>query len=241
MKILAIESSGGCASCAILEDDNILIEKTGPFKVTHSETLMPMIADAFREMHLNASDMDLIAVSGGPGSFTGLRIGSATAKGLGFALGKQLVHVPTLDALSCNFRDSEDVIVPLMDARRGQVYTGIYRFEKDPEGEPQLVTLLQGCAVPVEELLDIINEKYASCRIIFTGDGTAPSKELIESTLKAEYAFAEGADALQRAGSVGLLGFSLYKKGMAHDAAAEAPEYLRPSQAERVRAGKENA
>ena len=231
MKILAIESSGPVASAAILEDENIIIEKKGPFKITHSETLMPLIRDCFAESGLEPAGMDLIAVSGGPGSFTGLRIGSATAKGLGFALEKDLIHVPTLDAMAMNCRRTGRIVVPMMDARRGQVYTGIYEFK---DGE--IIPILAGCAMDAGELMDMINEKLPSGEVIFLGDGADAFKDLIGERCKAAYAFAEGDDAYQRAASVGLLGYRKALKGETVSAADEAPVYLRPSQAERVRA-----
>lgn len=231
MKILAIESSGSAASAAILEDEDIIIEKKGPFKITHSETLMPLIKECFEESGLEPSDMDLIAVSGGPGSFTGLRIGSATAKGLGFALGKDLVHVPTLDAMAMNCAGSGRIAVPMMDARRGQVYTGIYEFEK---GFPKAV--LEGCAMDAGELMDKINSEYPSGRVIFLGDGADAFKDLIIDRCRVDHVFAEGGDAYQRASSVGLLGYRKALNGETVSAADEAPVYLRPSQAERVRA-----
>ena len=234
MKILAIESSGSVASAAILEDKNVIIEKLGPFKVTHSETLMPLISECFNETGLKPEDMDLIAVSGGPGSFTGLRIGSATAKGLGFALDKTLVHVPTLDAMAMNQRESGKLIIPLMDARRSQVYTGIYEFEGG-----QLVTLHEGCAMSIQELVRLVNEKYASREIVFLGDGVETSLAVLNSECKASFTLAVGTDALQRAASVGVLGCMLAQEGKTVSAADEAPEYLRPSQAERVRAEQE--
>ena len=231
MKILAIESSGSVASAAILEDKNVLVEKLGPFKVTHSETLMPLINECFNEALCRPDDMDLIAVSGGPGSFTGLRIGSATAKGLGFALDKTLVHVPTLDAMAMNFYGSDKIIIPLMDARRGQVYTGVYSFENG-----KLITHMKSCAMAAEELMDTVNAENDGTAVIFLGDGLEPSRAVIEEKADFPYEFAEGVNALQRAASVGILGYSLALEGKTVSAADEAPEYLRPSQAERVRA-----
>ena len=231
MKLLSIESSGSVASAAILEDGGVLTEKTGPFKVTHSETLMPLISECFKELNMKPEDVDLIAVSGGPGSFTGLRIGSATAKGLGFALGKDIVHVPTLDAMAYNFEGTEKIVVPLMDARRGQVYTGIYSFE-----DGKLKVHMEQCAVAAAELIEKINSENDGTEVIFLGDGVEPSKEIIGANARFEYTFAEGDLALQKASSVGRLAFVLADEGKIVKAADEAPEYLRPSQAERVRA-----
>ena len=99
MKILGIDSSGLVASVAIVEDDNLLGEFSMNYKKTHSETLLPMLDQLAKMIELDLNTIDAIAVSGGPGSFTGLRIGSATAKGLGLALNKPLIHIPTVDAL----------------------------------------------------------------------------------------------------------------------------------------------
>ena len=102
MKILALESSGLVAGVAVAEDDNLLGEYTINYKKTHSQTLLPMLDEVAKMTELDLSTVDAIAVSAGPGSFTGLRIGSATAKGLGLALQKPLIHIPTVDALACN-------------------------------------------------------------------------------------------------------------------------------------------
>ena len=129
MKILGLDSSGLVASVAIAEDDNLLGEYTVNYKKTHSQTLLPMLDEVARMIELDLSSIDAIAVAGGPGSFTGLRIGSATAKGLGLALEKPILNVPTVDALAYNLVGHRDMVCPLMDARRNQTYTGLYRFD----------------------------------------------------------------------------------------------------------------
>ena len=131
MKILAIDSSGLVASVAVVEDETLLAEFTIDYKKTHSQTLLPMLDQMAKMIELDLNSIDAIAVAGGPGSFTGLRIGSATAKGLGLALDKPLLHIPTVDALAYNLYGVETLICPIMDARRNQVYTGVYRFEGD--------------------------------------------------------------------------------------------------------------
>ena len=134
MKILSLDSSGMVASVAILEDERLLAEYTVNYKKTHSQTLLPMLQEIAQMVELDLETVDAIAVAGGPGSFTGLRIGSATAKGLGLALKKPLVHVPTLEGLAYNLFGTEKIICPMMDARRNQVYSGFYSFEwKDGE------------------------------------------------------------------------------------------------------------
>ena len=153
MKILGLDSSGLVASVAVVEDDgtnsNLLAEYTVNYKKTHSQTLLPMLDEIANMIELDLNAIDAIAVAGGPGSFTGLRIGSATAKGLGLALGKPLVHIPTVDALAYNLYGTDKIICPLMDARRNQVYTGVYEFQGD-----KLVALEPQMAVGIEVIAE---------------------------------------------------------------------------------------
>lgn len=146
MRVLAIDSSGLTATVAVVEDTQTVAEYTINYKKTHSQTLLPMIDEVVKMTELDLNTIDAIAVAGGPGSFTGLRIGSATAKGLGFALNKPLIHVPTVDGLAYNVYGCEDIICPIMDARRNQVYTGIYTFQKggNKRGEQSGRTGLSG-------------------------------------------------------------------------------------------------
>ena len=130
MRVLAIDSSGLTATVAVVEEDRTIAEYTIDYKKTHSQTLLPMIDEVAGMIELDLSTIDAIAVAGGPGSFTGLRIGSATAKGLGLALGKPLIHIPTVDGLAYQVYGCEDIICPIMDARRSQVYTGLYTFSR---------------------------------------------------------------------------------------------------------------
>ena len=164
MKILALDSSGLVASVAVVSDDNLIGEYTINYKKTHSQTLLPMLDEVAKMTELDLKTIDFIAVSAGPGSFTGLRIGSATAKGLAMALDKQIVSVPTVDALAYNLWGSADVVCPLMDARRQQTYTGLYDFT-----DGRMNTILPQCVVMIEEIVDQINE--LGRRVIFLGDG----------------------------------------------------------------------
>ena len=148
MKILGLDSSGIVASVAVVEDEILTAEYTVNYKKTHSQTLLPMLDEVAKMTELDLDTVDAIAVAGGPGSFTGLRIGSATAKGLGLALKKPLISVPTVEALAYNLYDTQGLICPIMDARRNQVYTGIYRFK-----DHRLQTVEDQMAVPIEELL----------------------------------------------------------------------------------------
>ena len=156
MKILGLDSSGIVASVAVVEDEILTAEYTVNYKKTHSQTLLPMLDEVAKMTELDLDTVDAIAVAGGPGSFTGLRIGSATAKGLGLALKKPLISVPTVEALAYNLYDTQGLICPIMDARRNQVYTGIYRFK-----DHRLQTVEDQMAVPIEELL--ANGRWCAC------------------------------------------------------------------------------
>lgn len=238
MKILAIESSALTASVAIYEDGVITAEYSTNFKKTHSQTLMPMIAQVVSMTETDLESLLAIAVSGGPGSFTGLRIGSATAKGLALALEKPIIHVPTLDAMAYNLYGSRDLIVPIMDARRSQVYTGLYTFE----GE-NLKILKESCAMDINELLELIGSEYIGKgfeRAIFLGDGVKAFKSVIDEKASSYRTYPSAANVYQRAASLAALAAVYYEEGKLTDPDLEAPVYLRPSQAERVRAEKES-
>ena len=231
MKVLGLDSSGLVASVAVVEDENLLGEYTVNYKKTHSQTLLPMLDEVARMVELNLGTLDAIAVAGGPGSFTGLRIGSATAKGLGLALNLPIVNIPTVDALAYNLAGHRDLVCPLMDARRSQTYTGLYRFC----GNEMEVVLAQ-CAVGLEEILDEIGRRQEP--VVFLGDGVPVFRDRIREYLgmRVPYTFAPAHVNKQRAGAVAALGMRYLEKGMVQTAAEHTPEYLRLSQAERERA-----
>lgn len=226
MKILAIESTGLVASVAVVEDDNLLGEYTMNHKKTHSQTLLPMLDELGKMIELELDSIDAIAVSKGPGSFTGLRIGSATAKGLGLALKKPIIPVPSIDAMAYNLWGTDKQVCPLMDARRQQAYTGLYEFEND-----NLKTIVEQCAVDISEIVDSINKTGRAT--IFLGDGVPVFKAYIEEHVTVPYSFAPATCNRQRASSVATLGSVLYGQGVMESATEHKPDYLRLSQAER--------
>lgn len=232
MKILALDSSGLVATVAVLEDDVIVAEYTTCYKKTHSQTLLPMLDEIKKMIELDIQSIDAIAVTKGPGSFTGLRIGCATAKGLGLALNCPLIAIPTVDALAYNMYGSSAIVCPLMDARRDQVYTGLYRFEKTANGY-EMVCELPQCAISIEEIINLVNEKGQE--VIFLGDGVPVYKEKLATMCQVEYSFAPAGFNRQRASSVALLGADMYEKGQTVLADEMEPDYLRLSQAERER------
>jgi tRNA threonylcarbamoyladenosine biosynthesis protein TsaB len=236
MKILALDSSGLVASVAIVVDDITVAEYTINHKKTHSQTLLPMLNEVKEMTELDLKTVDAIAVAAGPGSFTGLRIGSATAKGLGLALDIPIIPVPTVDALAYNLYGSDKIICPLMDARRNQVYTGIYTFEKS-----KLIILEKQCAADISEIVDKINNMCSEYNkeAIFLGDGVDVYRNKIEEIIKADYYFAPACANRQRAAAVATLAMQLYQNGIYETAADHAPNYLRLSQAEREKKEKE--
>ena len=231
MRILAIESSSLVASVAIVEDGVTLAEYTANFKMTHSQTLLPMIDSMVGLFGIDLATIDAIAVSGGPGSFTGLRIGSATAKGLGLALNKPLIHVPTVDGTAYNLYGAKGLICPIMDARRNQVYTGIYRFEQEFE------VVMEQDAMDIAELIEKLNSMGE--RVIFLGDGVPVHENKIRELMTVPFDFAPAHMNRQRAASIATLGAVYFAEGKIQTAEEHGPDYLRKSQAEREREERE--
>jgi len=234
MLILGIESSSLVASAAVLGDEKLIAEYTVNNTLTHSQTLMPMIEAVMKSAGIEPEELDAIAISRGPGSFTGLRIGSATAKGLGLALDKPLAEVPTLKAMAYDLYGITDrIICPIMDARRSEVYSGAYVFRDD-----KLHTVLDENAGPVEDLVNLLDETVeksegAYSGVIFLGDGVPPYRSLITDKMMAGCSFAPEFLSRQRAASVAALGMEMFKEGKTVPAEEHAPVYLRASQAER--------
>ena len=234
MKILGLDSSGIVASVAIVEDDVLIAEYTVNYKKTHSQTLLPMLDEIAKMTELDLNSIDAIAVAAGPGSFTGLRIGSATAKGLGLALKKPLIAIPTVEGLAYNLYDIPGLICPIMDARRKQVYTGIYRFT-----DHQLKVVEDQMAVSMETVIEKLNQ-YGEA-VTFLGDGVPVFHEFIAEKMTVPYSFAPAHVNKQRAAAVAALGEIYYRQGKTVTAMEHVPDYLRVSQAERERAEREAA
>lgn len=235
MRILALDASSLVASVAIVEDDILMAEYTINYKKTHSQTLLPMVDEIVKMTELDLHTIDAIAVSRGPGSFTGLRIGSATVKGLGLVLEKPIVAVPTTAMMAFNFWGSkEQLIVPILDARRNQVYTGVYCFRDNG-----MDTILEDSVMEIEKLVSYVEEEAQGENVIFLGDGVPTYREKIEKLFISPHQFAPAHMNRQRAGSLGVLAQYYYREGKIESAADHKPEYLRLSQAERERKEKE--
>lgn len=230
MKILAIEASGPVAACAVLDGEILSAEYSIQYKKKHSQSLVPMMDEVRRMLDLDLKDLDAVAVTAGPGSFTGLRIGAATAKGVGLALEKPLIPVPTVDSLAFNLFGTASLVCPLMDARRSQVYTGIYDLT---EGFEVLVPQRAVAFSDVAEELNALGRP-----VIFLGDGVSPNRAAMEDLLKVPYRLAPVHLSRQRAGSLAARAAMLYEEqGEACLVSADdfRPTYLRKSQAERER------
>jgi tRNA threonylcarbamoyladenosine biosynthesis protein TsaB len=230
MKILSVDSSAIVASVALSDDGRLLAEYTLNNKNTHSETLLPMIESLLSFFSMSADDVDLFAVSTGPGSFTGVRIGTATVKGLAFAKGRPCVGVSTLEAIAYNLRFHKGIVCPVMNARRSQVYTAIFRSD----GE-KLERLTDDLAISISEL-DTMLAEYNE-EIVLAGDGydicekgfAATSVRPVPERLRHQSAF-----------SVAEAAYKKYLDGQCEADRSLAVDYLRPSQAERERAEREN-
>ncbi len=233
MKILAIDSSGLVASAAVVDERKVIAEYNVNNKKTHSQTLLPMIDELKKILDLDLSTLDAVAISKGPGSFTGLRIGSATAKGIALALEKPIIEISSLEAMAFQIFGTESIICPIMDARRGQVYTAM--FENGSDGFRRMT---DDSPMAIEEVINNINETERS--VIFLGDGVEVHSETIEKNIKVPVLFAPAYAGYQRAAALGMLAQEYAKRGEMTDPDMHRPEYLRLSQAERERLEKNN-
>ena len=226
MKILGIDSSGMVASVAIVQDDILIAEYTMNHKRTHSETLLPMIDEIMKTSETKLDDLDAIAIAAGPGSFTGLRIGAATVKGLGLAIDKPVIPVKTCEGMAYNMWGTEGIVCPIMDARRNQVYTGLYKVLGNID------VVMDQTPMDIHELIEKINA--IGTQVTFLGDGVPIYEEIIWKEINVPCKFAPASMNRQRAASIAAYGVTLYKEKKFVDADDFAPEYLRKSQAERV-------
>jgi len=225
MKILALETATIAGSVAVVDDNKGLIgEVRVDVKVAHSERLMPSVEWLLNASGLSINDIDVFAVSIGPGSFTGLRIGLSTAKGLAFSTGKPLVPVKTLDAFARTLVYCSYPICPMLDARKNEVYAGLYRWEND-----LCKKIMPETAISPEDLL---NKLKGNGPVLFTGDGTLKYREVIEATLKKDAVFAPSYRMSPSASSVAEIAFETLKQDDLPDPVSIIPFYIRKSEAE---------
>lgn len=225
MLVLSVDSSYSTATCALIKDDKILAEINLNDKKQHSVILMRLIDSILKEYEIDINDIDAFIISRGPGSFTGLRIGMATLKGLAFASKKPLISVSTLDALAYNSISFQGIICPIMDALRDNIYTCLYKNENN-----NLTPLIKEQCLNINELVTILKEQ--TLPIIFVGDGVTKHKEFLQENIPNSF-FAPNHSNFPKASSVGELGIKKINDGVIENIDSINPIYLRKSQAER--------
>ncbi|MCR4605847.1 MAG: tRNA (adenosine(37)-N6)-threonylcarbamoyltransferase complex dimerization subunit type 1 TsaB [Eubacterium sp.] len=241
MKVLAIDSSGQVASVAVADDGKLVSEYMIHSGLTHSQTLLPMIEQMLESSGVDKNDLDAVAISEGPGSFTGLRIGAATAKGLAYGLDIPVVPVSSLMGLAFNLRVTGGVVCAIMDARRSEVYYGIYDFSDVTENSVSDVSLPEKlCDEGAEPIASVIEKiEKLEKNVIFVGDGVPVFEETIKEKLGDRASFAPEELRYQKASSIAMIAGTFLRDGKMMKADEFAPKYLRVSQAERERTEKQ--
>lgn len=225
MKILAVDSASKCASACVMDDGNIVSEFFLNNKLTHSQTLMPMIKKALDVSETNVNDIDLFAVSTGPGSFTGVRIGVSTIKGLALPENKPCVSVSTLEAMAYNFLHMDCIVCAVMDARCQQVYNATFEVKNR-----KIFRLTDDRAISINSLLHEF-DNYDK-KIFLVGDGAHLCYNSLDEKSE-KFELAPELLMYQRASSVALVAMSKFENADTTDAVSLSPVYLRPCQAQR--------
>ncbi len=232
MIIMAFDSTAKSASVSVLDGERVLAVYNVDNGLTQSELLLPMAEDILKSLKLKFSDVGLFACSVGPGSFTGVRIGVSLVKGLAFGRNVPCAAVSTLEALAENLNGLKGLIVPVMDARRGQVYGAIYE-----SSENGLNCLVPDGAFAISELADMLRD-FSGMPIYLVGDGYEVAKRgLLELGINTEST--PELLVLENAASVGKIAFKKYERGECTTDLEIAPTYLRMPQAERERLERE--
>jgi tRNA threonylcarbamoyladenosine biosynthesis protein TsaB len=222
MKILSIETSTRVGSVAIIEDEHLIAEYILNVVSTHSERLLPSIDQILKDSQLTVRDIEGFAVSLGPGSFTGLRIGISTVKGLALATGRAVVGVPTLDCLAHNIAFTHLLVCPILDARKGEVYTALYQGD----GSGKLEKLTPDLALNPDDLLERVKEP-----VIFLGDGVQAYRDKLMH-FQGDYLFASSYLNQPRASVLGKLGLEKFRQGEILKEEEILPLYCRAPEAE---------
>jgi tRNA threonylcarbamoyladenosine biosynthesis protein TsaB len=233
LKVLALDTSSLVASVALMDDRILLGECILKHeKKTLSRELVFIIQNLLDNLQVSVSDIDLFAVSKGPGSFTGLRIGVTITKTMAYALDKPVIGIHTLDALAYNIPFCEHIICPVIDARNKQVYTALYQWSSSSRQR-----LSEYMAVKIEELVKNIRAMISKTgqKVIFTGDGVIIHGDYFANELGDKCAFTPYSFLFQRASSVAEIALDLFLKGKQDDCFCLIPFYLRKSQAERMK------
>ncbi len=235
MLILALDSTAQVGSVALCEDETLIAEYTINTGHTHSETLLPMVESVLKIAGYTVDDVDLFVCTAGPGSFTGVRIGAATVKGMAFGKGKPCIGVSTLESLALNGVALEGILCPAMNARRQQVYNALF----DCDGR-EIVRLCDDRALAITELGEQLQEKYPDRPVYLMGDGAKLVYDALAEDMGGRLRMLPERLVHQSGYNTALCGLKLWRAGVRTDDAGLAPVYLRPSQAERVRMEKLN-
>jgi tRNA threonylcarbamoyladenosine biosynthesis protein TsaB len=222
MKILAIETSTMLGGVAIADEEGLIAEIRMNVKTTHSERMMSAIDYALKQSDMTIDEIDIFSVASGPGSFTGLRIGLSTAKGLCYATGKPLVLVPTLRAFAWNFPYCRYPVCVMLDARKGEVYAAIFRWEQD-----NFEILVPEVSVRPEDLL-----KDGDSPVLLAGEGLLRYRERIISAMGGRARIAPLQGMVPSPSNVALLGLQKALHSEFTEPAAAEPLYIRKSEAE---------
>ncbi|MPQ43560.1 tRNA (adenosine(37)-N6)-threonylcarbamoyltransferase complex dimerization subunit type 1 TsaB [Clostridium tarantellae] len=225
MIVLGVDSSSSTATCALISEKGVLGEINLNDKKQHSVLIMDMIDRLLKDCNLTIKDIDGFAISEGPGSFTGLRIGMATLKGLSFGTNKPCVSISSLKGLAYNVINFTGIICPIIDALRNNVYTCLYKFENG-----ELISLTDSDCLSLDELIELLQEKDEP--IMFLGDGVQKHKQTLSEKVRNTY-FAPITSNYPKASSICSLALPLLQEGFFNDLNTMAPIYLRKSQAER--------
>jgi len=224
MRVIGLDSATQVASVAVVEDDKLLAELTFNLKKNHSERLMPMLAFMLEEIDMTLDDITGFAVAVGPGSFTGLRIGLATIKGLAYVKDKPVLAVPTLDGLAANLEGCQGIICPILNARKNEVYTALYRWEGNRHRR-----LTKYMAIGLAALAKIIAKEGEM--VTFLGDGVPVYRETLEDLIP-QACFATSSNSICRGAHIARLGLDKLKQGQVSDYFSLEPIYIRESEAE---------
>lgn len=227
MKVLAVDSSSITASVAVLEEKKILAEFYINAGLTHSQTLAPMIDAVIKSLGLHLRDIDLFAVTQGPGSFTGLRIGMATVKGMAIGVGKKCVGVSSLLAAAYASRAQGGIVVPCMDARRGEVYCAAFKSDKK-----NLTRIFEDSAISIDELGKILETYNQEIKLV--GDGAEMCYNTLGQNYNLRVELMPDCQRYIRASMVGLAALESLGENQIVSAEEIKPKYLRVSQAERL-------
>jgi tRNA threonylcarbamoyladenosine biosynthesis protein TsaB len=223
MKILGIDTSSSCGSIGLIYGDSVIAEYVLDIPTTHSERLLNSIEYVLEQAACSIGTLDGWAISLGPGSFTGLRIGVSTIKGLAFATEKPVAGVPTLDSLAFNISPTPYLICPMLDARKGEVYASFYRF--DGADTPVRISPYQ--AINPEDLVKKIEEKT-----IFLGNGVTTYGNYLRNALPTLAAFVPAPLNLSYGSTVAKLGLERIQRNEVLNLSAFTPIYIRASEAE---------